>query len=719
MRLTALLVFGLLLIPATRPVEAADSLSANDLTILDQPANAMMRDYLTNLVDAQFARRREMLEKFSTAEDWDRHGEYIRKSILAWTGSLPPRTPLRPQVTGRVERQTYTVEKVLFESRPGFPVSANLYLPKAHTGRRPAILNVIGHSPAGKATEKVQRRSIAQAHKGFVAFTIDAIGQGERQIQDYAPYGRPPGNAHQIIGTQAFLAGTHVFNFMVWDVIRAVDYLVSRPEVDPNRIGCTGCSGGGMMTTYVLPFEPRISVAAPACNPNTWLHRVRANLGTDHEQVFFGAFATGIDPRGDPLFCHVPKPLLINATADDNLNPPAGVWELSGWLDKAYATHGQSRKFRTTMVKAPHGYNLEQREITYAWMLEWLGGESPDHREGDFPVEEERQTWCTNKGNVYEEPRSREPHDLVLEYFKEHRYPQREVTTKQELAMHLMRMRSLVKETLSCPDHISMPEAGVQACRIVEDLKLTPFVLYPEKGIVLPGLLLELRSASGRGPVILYLHDKGKGSLLAEKTLVHSLLSEGFRICAVDLRGQGETQPSQEGKFWDFLAGSPVFGQRVTDVLSVLNWLLDSQIGASGVYVWAQGVSALYACHAASLDANIQGLVLEEPLLSFESVIKMKAPAYRHEILLPAVLEKYDLLQVYQALCPRRVTLVNPLRGDKSPAIHDEVAQVYEQVVETYQARGELANWKPRTNLDGEKRRELLHSCFVNMVQAK
>ena len=152
-----------------------------------------------------------------------------------------------------------------------------------------------------------------------------------------------------------------------------------------------------------------------------------------------------------------------------------------------------------------------------------------------------------------------------------------------------------------------MPRVQVKKSRLIEGLKLTSFVLYPEKGIVLPGLLLELKGASGQAPVILYLHDEGKSNLVAEKAVVHSLLGQGFRICALDLRGQGETQPAQEGKFWDFLAGKPVFGQRVADVLAVLRWLVKPQVNAKGVYVWAQGVSALYACHAAALDENVQG----------------------------------------------------------------------------------------------------------------
>ncbi|MHC4073981.1 MAG: alpha/beta hydrolase family protein, partial [Planctomycetota bacterium] len=208
-----------------------ESLKATDFTVLDRPANTMMSDYLTALVDEQFAKRAMLLADLKSAEDWDRHAAFIRDSMASWTGSFPERTPLRARVTGRSNRDGYTLEKILFESRPRFFVSANLYLPKNHSGPCPAVLNVIGHSPAGKATEKVQRRAIAQARKGFVTFVIDGIGQGERQVEDYARVSKPPGNAHQIVGTQAFLAGTHIFNFMAWDVIRAVDYLVSRPEV--------------------------------------------------------------------------------------------------------------------------------------------------------------------------------------------------------------------------------------------------------------------------------------------------------------------------------------------------------------------------------------------------------------------------------------------------------------------------------------------------------
>ena len=682
----------------------AEVLKPSDLRVLDRPANTMMTDYLTAIVDKQFAKRASMLSELKTAEDWDRHAAVIRKSMAEWTGPLPERTPLRARITGRIDRNKYTMEKVLFESRPNFLVSANLYLPKGYSGPRPVVLNVIGHSPAGKATDKVQRRAIAQARKGFAALVVDCIGQGERQVEDYARSGKPPGNAHQIVGTQAFIAGTHVFNFMVWDVIRAVDYLVSRPEVDPKRIACTGCSGGGMMTTYVLAFEPRIAVAVPACNPCTWSHRVGANLSTDHEQVFFGAFAAGIDPRGDPLFCQVPKPLLINATTDDNLNPPSGVWELSTWLYKAYSAHGAPHKFQTSMVKAPHGYNKEQREVAYAWMLQWAGGDASNFREEDFAVEKEEDTWCTDTGNVYREPGSRSPHDLVLEYLESHRSLKQKTKTELQTA---------IKDLLCLEDSVGEPRTEVGAGRYLSSLlQVTPVTIQPENGIVLPAVRIESPKRRSGGPVVIYLNDKGKSTLVEEDAILRALLESGCRIFAVDLRGTGETSPDQAGKFWDFLAGRPIFGQRVADIRAFVKYLSHSEAESREIYIRAKGMSALYAAFAATLEDGITGLVLEEPLLTFEQVVSAKVPAYRHEIILPGILEKFDLPQVYQALCPMRITLINPLAGDKSRVSQEQAEKTYRLIAQKYGNEGKSGNWSVHADVNEKTRSQAILSAL-------
>lgn len=704
------LIAAQLLVVSGDAEPAGRALQAEDLRVLDEPASGMMRDYLTALVEEQFARREALLGKLQTAEDWKRHAERIRRAMAGWTGPFPPRSPLKARVTGRIERSEYVMEKVLFESRPGFVVSANLYLPKRFQGRRPAVLNVIGHSAEGKAAEKVQRRCVAQARKGFVALAIDAIGQGERQVPEYAGHGRPPGNAHSVLGLQAFLAGTHLFNLMAWDAIRAVDYLVSRPEVDPARIGCTGCSGGGMMTTYILPFESRITVAVPACNPNTWLYRVRAGLATDHEQVFPGAFAAGVDPRGDPLMCHVPKPLLINATTRDSLNPPAGVWALSRWLQKAYAAHRVPERFQTVMIPGRHGYNLQQREATYAWLLKWLDGGPAEPAEGDFAVEPAQDTWCTPGGNVYlEQPQRTRPHGLVLEYLAGKRTSWPAVADRQALDRHKRRLRRAIRELLKLPEQAAVPQATTGEARNWGAMRIRPVVLRPEEDILLPAVWIEPLDEPKRGesrPVVLYLHERGKATLARRPLAERLVRTRRVRILAVDLRGLGETAPGQEGKFWDFLAGRPILAQRVADVRSVLAWLGDRDEPASHIAVWGQGVTGLCAALAVALDGTASALVIEEPLLSFESVVRVDVPGYGNEILVAGLLERFDLPQVYQACCPAPVTLIGPLRGDRQPASSQRCAQAYGPVAQAYRAAGAAGHWRVLTGGDRQQRTE-------------
>jgi len=723
-----------------------------DFQVLDRPADKMMEAYLTHIIDHQFLAREQLLSSLKTPEDWKGHIKKVRDFMVQATGSLPERTPSNARITGQFEREDYRVEMILFESQPDFLVSANLYLPKGFQGPRPAVLNVIGHYPNGKTAEHVQRRCISQARKGLIAFVIDGVGQGDRQILDYTSDFRKrplssnlPGAVHKSVGLQAFLSGTHLFNIMVWDAIRAVDYLVSRPEVNADEIAVTGTSGGGMMSTYILPFEERIKVAVPTCNPTTYSYHVHLPSGSDHENVFFGCFAAGIDMRGDPLFTHAPKPLLINATADDQLNPPRGTWELAGWVYRAYSSLGAPQKFQVAMLKGPHGYRKEQREVANAWMLEWMGGDPTDYMEEDFPIEKEEALWCAPRGNVYQIPNSREPHKLITEYYQNHRPTWSQVKTPADLSELRKKLSPLFKKVLGIGEPEAPPLYDTQASRIIDEKKLTPVTLRPEQGIVLPGVLIEnaapysdpktedpskvsliwqkkhsrfepwieSKRTYSTGPVILYLNDLGKQAILQDTTVVDKLLKEGFRIIAIDLRGTGETAPGRESWHWDFLAGRPIFGQRVKDVCSSVRWIQQPEWMASEIYIWANGVSSLLAAFAAARCDGISGMVLENPLISFESVVSARLPEYGDEILMPGVLELFDLPQVFQALAPLKVTLVNPLLGDKSPATESDIRSAYRAVSESYRAVGEFERWSAHSGVESEDRTRLISASFA------
>jgi dienelactone hydrolase/pimeloyl-ACP methyl ester carboxylesterase len=672
----------------------------------------MMSAYLTKIVEKQFAARDDRLARLDTAEDWKHRADEIRSAMIRWADLPDQRTPLKARVTGRLEREQYVVEKLLFESRPQFVVSANLYLPKGYQGPRPAILNVLGHNSAGKMAEEKQRRCVAQAKRGFVALIIDGIGQGERRIEDYEQFGQLPGAEHRTVGAQAFLAGTHLFSLMAWDVIRAVDYLCSRSEVNCERIGITGTSGGGMMSTYILPLEPRIKVSVPACNPNTWSHRVRANLSTDHEQVFFGAFNEGIDPRGDPLFVHVPRPLLINATTDDNLNPPRGVWELHSWLYRAYSAFGQPDRLQTTMIEAGHDYNREQREITYAWMMRWLLDDVAPYVEGDPMLEDEEDLWRTPKGDVYATENSLTPSELAQAHYLKHRVQLQSPKTQPELMQRKRELAELTQKLMSLEGNTPVPSIGEKALRVGSGWTARPILLRPEKRILLPGVWLQA-DRSSRGPVVLFLSEKGKEVLAEEKQVLYPLLEKGYRVLAVDLRGTGETAPGKERYFWDFLAGRPIFGQRVKDILSIFTWLGKQGIPMKEIRVWAQGLPGLQAAFACLRLEPVGGLVLENVLTSYEDVIMNRLPRFNHEILLPGVASQMDFSDVYGALCPVQLTLINPLRSDKSVASQADAERALARTAETYQNLKVRKLWSVETGVEGLDRSRLITEALM------
>jgi pimeloyl-ACP methyl ester carboxylesterase len=237
--------------------------------------------------------------------------------------------------------------------------------------------------------------------------------------------------------------------------------------------------------------------------------------------------------------------------------------------------------------------------------------------------------------------------------------------------------------------------------------------LRPEKGIILPAVWIESDQKSTDGPVILYLNDGGKNKLADENVILHTLVDKGFRLFAVDLRGMGETAPDLKEKFWDFLAGRPIFSQRVDDIRTIVKYLSKSEADKTRILVWARGMSAIYAAFAATLEKDITGMVLERPLLTFEKIVTTKVPTYKHEIIIPGILEKFDLPNLYQALCPTSVVLVNPLMGDKALVPKSMADQAYQPTAETYASLGKSALWSVYTGIDVKARTDLLLSAFV------
>src|SRR6266487_2952978 len=299
---------------------------------------------------------------YATLADWQPRASYLREHVLASAGLVPfpDRTPLRPHVFGKVRRREYSVFKVYFESLPGFYVTGNLYRPEG-TGPFPAILSPHGHWPYGRLENtdimSGPGRAINLARQGFMVFTYDMIGFNDsRQL------------THEFGGQREKLWGLSLSGLQLWNSIRSIDFLESLPDVDRNRIGATGESGGGTQTFLLAAVDARIKVAAPVNMISLHMQGgcLCENLPGLRLETTNVEIAATIAPR--PL-------LMISATGDWTAETLEREYPA---VRAIYELFGAADHVRAVRMTAEHNYNKDSREAMYAWMARWLQHAPPD-----------------------------------------------------------------------------------------------------------------------------------------------------------------------------------------------------------------------------------------------------------------------------------------------------------------------------------------------------
>jgi len=296
-------------------------LSALAAPLAQAPPSPLLKE-LDALAQRQLGERGAAVAAIKDRAAAEARQQEIRARILSLIGGLPDyRGPLNARVTNQTSRDGFVIERLTFQSLPDYIVTANLYRP-ARTGRYPGILMSMGHWDSGKAAGQLIASNLAK--KGFVVLAYDPVGQGERQQAYDSRVGRSliggPTEQHFSNGAAAILMGQSVARYFIHDGMRALDYLVSRSDVDASRIGATGCSGGGTQTTYISALDSRVKVAAVACYMNSFRTLFAGSIG-DSEQSVPGFLAAGLD-QTDYVELFAPKPWLMTSTEQDFFTPP-------------------------------------------------------------------------------------------------------------------------------------------------------------------------------------------------------------------------------------------------------------------------------------------------------------------------------------------------------------------------------------------------------------
>lgn len=649
-----------------------------------------LEHYLIRLSNEARDRRKRIVNAISTREQVLERQKAVVAELWKMLGGPLDRTPLNARVVGTVERPGYRIEKVTFESRPRLYVTANLYVPTG-TGRRPAILGPLGHSTNGKAWPSYQKLFTNLARKGYVVLAYDPFGQGERI--EY-PGSRPGQTAiggggtseHEYAGRRLILLGANFGLFRAWDGIRGIDYLLTRPEVDPERIGCCGQSGGGTMTQFLSALDSRIRAAVVSMGNTENLAQADVEppgSADDAEQNIVPALARGID-RADLLYAFAPKPLLIGITLHDaghTYSPEyvSGSLDLLDEYKRAYGIMGAGDRVALQATTVSHGYVYEMRRATYAWFNRWFEMKSADDGETSQAVESDPTLFVTSTGFVTTSFGGETALSLTRQMADEIQTP---------ASLTADEVRSRIRTVFGIDDK----RDGNVTARVLATIKkpgyrAEQFEFVSDREIRTPGWVLTPDNAGAATPTLLYIGEAAAWSAIAEDAFAERLCATGgCRVAVIDVRGRGDCAIGfpQRGRFYfpgriqdeadltwfTLMLGKPLLGGQVFDALRALDYLRSRSDVAGAISVIGDGSHGLIALYAAALDPRVARLALRQTVIDYRSLATAERYTQPFGIYAYGLLREFDLPEVAGALAPRPVLVINPVtpRGEAAGA---------------------------------------------------
>jgi len=634
-------------------VFAVAPLAADELKCLSEQerSGAVLYSQLQQEAYAALDRRTEAYEQLKTPEDVRAYQQRLREFFVQQLGGFPERSPLNAKTARTIPGTGYRIECVIFDSQPQHRITANLYLPEAD-GPVPGVVVSSGHSRTGKTAEYNQRFGIAMARHGMAALCFDPIGQGERSQMlkdDGQPQFSGTTTEHFLIGVGSTLVGRNTARYRVWDAMRAIDYLVSRPEIDPQKIGMTGCSGGGTLTSYTMALDDRVAVAAPACYLTTFRKLIETIGPQDAEQNIFGQVAFGLD-QPDYVLLRAPKPTIISSTTGDFFSID-GAWDNFRQAKRVYGRLGFPERVDLVEVEGKHGVQPQNLAAITQWMRRWLLGRDEPVPVQEYPTLEPTDLWCLESGQVLTLPDEKSVFDLNADYETELAKQRAAAWQKATPDERDAKVRSLIKVR---PASELKPPAFEDRGRVKrESYHIDKLVLRTGSGRTLPGLTFH--PPSPVDDAYLYLTDEGKLGDVQADGPIEDLISEGYAVVTVDLSGQGETSSGKRDALltdWKtyslaYLLEKHLLGIRVADALAAADFVAFYQKPRAKprkVHLVGVGQAGLIALHAAALNPGLfESVTLRNTPRDWASVVRQTPPAGQLDSAVHGVLTTYDL----------------------------------------------------------------------------
>jgi cephalosporin-C deacetylase-like acetyl esterase len=602
---------------------------------------------------------------------------------------LPKPRARNAEVVGVVDRETYQLEKIIYETFPGTKVPAHLYLPKSVENKLPAVLFVPGHWwKDSKSRINFQKFCINMARMGFAVLTYDPIGQGERGVSR---------RDHR--RTETLLMGIGQEGITVFESLCALDYMLSREEIDPERIGITGASGGGYNSWMMSALDSRFSVCVPVVGTSEFYEQLHVCRSLDwyqaNEHCHFVPGLIQYANNHELLAMVAPKPLLIISAHNDQSFPLPGIRDVVDYGQELYKEINHSdciAYFEDD--RQGHGYQKKKREAAYGWFKYWLKhqGDAIPIREPDTDTPE------------YDDP--------VLRCFtQEKSYPAgpgiiahvKDWLEKLPVRISRVKKKELCQmliETLG----VRIPSRTVRLRRnqkiIDGNIQVERIQWNSFDNVSIPAVLL---SPTGQCTgVLLAVGDRGKETLL-HSAVVQGALEHELAVVLADVRGIGELTIRYPG--WAFavslLLNENFVGLQALDLIAgrhALAEIPEFHNKPIGVYGAGQH-AALAALYAAVLHDDFQWLICEEGFISYRSFVNREKSvllSYKfsppdgertwsgdreipHDLFVFDVLSKFDLSDLFCSVLPKPVLIINPIDGDYETMSEKECRVVFSE----------------------------------------
>jgi cephalosporin-C deacetylase-like acetyl esterase len=705
------------------PPPAPSGLAALDTRVLSpaERKNWAIAQMLNHQLAEQFQHNADTVRsefgQVNTRADWERFRDVRISALKASLGEFPARTPLQTRVTKEFEGAGYRRQDLIYRSWPGVWVTANLYLPLKSAGRMPGIIIVHSHHRPRTQAE-LQDMGILWARAGCAVLIMDQIGHGER-IQNY-PWNREPYHSRYIMGMQLYLAGESLLKWMVWDVMRGIDLLLERKEVNPDQIILLGAvAAGGEPAAVTAALDKRVAAVAPfnfgSAEPEwgEW-ESTRCLRRSLIDQFFPWIISASIAPR---------YVVYANEMGWEHYKDNPG-WAYDQRVFAFYGAPGN--------MDEAHGFgdfpgpgecsNIGpgQRQTLYPALNRWFGIPIPSSEPDDRRPEAELASLTPA---IAQELKMPSIHELALKLASSKLDAARTEMAKLDPQERRQEFLKKLAAKLGNIEPNRKPETAIHWTKESAGANIDAVTLRVEPGIIVPLLLLRPANASARpAPVVVAVSEGGKERFLTERSdEIEALLKAGVAVCLPDVRGTGETtsemhrglnSEEESAAATEFMLGNTLLGARLKDLRSVLAYLSSrADLDNSKICLWgdsftpvnpprfaldeligwqvgpeieyqAEPLGGLLALLGGLFEDKVYAIVARRGLVDYSSVLEDQFAYVPNDIIVPGILEVGDIPDIASALAPRPLFIQSLVDGRNrvvaETGLHEHLAAVFQ-----------------------------------------